>query len=1104
MARRAGLRLELFGGPALWRDGRHVGTSPYQAALLSVVFGEGRDRLSRSFVHRLLWEDAHRRAVRHRASQLVYQTNRRCGARILSLEGEFVRARAGAVGCDLDDFEEMIRVPRLEDACDLLEQGFLSAFPRQRTRALADWIEERQVTMRAKLRRRALSVWEFAERRGDWSHARQAAEALLRLEPQDEAVLRRVMKATALGGMVREAEAVYQAFADHARPSGEWTPERETTVLLRSVRSAVRIPRTASESLPPLEVETPFLGREEELAHLTRSIYGRRAGDRLRVVVVGGEAGIGKTRLVEEAIQGARFRGYRVLRATSAEMQREMPLRPLLEGLNQPWTGPLLRTVEEPWRSVLLCLMPQFDEGTGSPPQSTPSTPEAAAERTCEALLRLFEAVARDRRTIFFLDDLHWADPATLAVLQLARRSWRPDRLTLALAHRPEELRGHDSAARLVRALAVDPRSTVVRLGPLPADAAREVAAAVAAQRPTDAALDRVVALAGGNPFFLTELAQERAADRIPPRPEDEPSAPTSARQLILRRFAQLDAVPAKVAAGLAVCGCVVTLGQLCQITAIGRIECVDALETLRRLRFVRWTEHGVAVRNEIVRKTVYDDLDRTRRARLHAATAEMLRSQSRPPSDQVALHHDRGDLHEPADQREPAKPFAAADEAEDGRPADLMRLLRLAYAADDEPGSRSVAVRLARARFDAQELADARRWGEEALEHAPAEWADRAHRGQGVLRAESIEMGLVVAVARRRLGTDPPSTTLAKLAELERAALEEREETLVARVMEAALQALDAAAPEGPDSEAEIADLVARAGEMATCAEPGARCRIMALLAADAACGSPSDRLAWSRRALTLVRDHELPAEEMLVCQRHVQALAANGLLSTEEGRAAVAVARAAAARTRDVRARALFLFQLADWRLVAGALEAAEGVMAEHRAALGASDCPGLRFLEWFGRGATALARGDLRTAERAFAEAREFPTHDVSPHRLARLAGLEGRLLLDMGRIREAAELARRAPVETDAPCDLYAFHARYLSRVGEAGRAVTLLEKGLAETVSARPASWLRLALEFARLARRSGRPRTKLARLARTRAEELELPGLAHEFVPYVD
>ena len=77
------LRLELFGGPAVWRDTSAVRVSPFQAALLSVAFSAGSERIPRARVQWLLWEMDEDKAVRHRLSQLVYQVNQNCDARVL-------------------------------------------------------------------------------------------------------------------------------------------------------------------------------------------------------------------------------------------------------------------------------------------------------------------------------------------------------------------------------------------------------------------------------------------------------------------------------------------------------------------------------------------------------------------------------------------------------------------------------------------------------------------------------------------------------------------------------------------------------------------------------------------------------------------------------------------------------------------------------------------------------------------------------------------------------------------------------------------------------------------------------------------------------------
>ena len=105
------MKVQLFGGPTLEEKGKSVSLSPFQAALLSVVFTEGREKLPRRFVQELLWDDPEGRLAKHRLSQLVYQLGQKTSVRIVEFEGTSLVTRLHLVHSDLDDFEEYIRRP---------------------------------------------------------------------------------------------------------------------------------------------------------------------------------------------------------------------------------------------------------------------------------------------------------------------------------------------------------------------------------------------------------------------------------------------------------------------------------------------------------------------------------------------------------------------------------------------------------------------------------------------------------------------------------------------------------------------------------------------------------------------------------------------------------------------------------------------------------------------------------------------------------------------------------------------------------------------------------------------------------------------------------
>ncbi|MGI9627952.1 MAG: ATP-binding protein [Longimicrobiales bacterium] len=1086
MPRRTPQRLELFGGPALVRDGAPVQVSPYQAALLTVLFTEGRDRMPRTRVQALLWTDPEERAVRHRLSQLVYQVNQKTGGRVVELAGESVRVHQGILQCDLDDFEELIRRPDFVAAGELMSRGFLAALPAPPTEAFEDWMGLRALSLRARLREKALASWAAAEVEQDWSRGRAAAEAMLLLDPDDEVVLRRVMKSRAMGGSVREAEAVYLAFADRVSDQGGWEPDDETRELLKTVRATyAKTDPPADVALPP-RLEVPLCGRDEELAYLTRAIFHERPKASATTVTVSGEAGLGKTRLVEEAIQGARFRGYRVLRARPAELERNIPLNPLLEALNQPWVGPVLRGLEDPWRSVLLALMPQFHEGPGPLPEVPYVQPGSLPRRTYEAFFRLFQGVAETNRTLLFIDDAQWADETSAAVLQFMHRRWNQDNLTLVLTYREEELEVEQPLARFLEELSTEPQVTGIRLSELGEDSAKKLAESVAGDRLSDEALGEVVALAGGNPFFVIELAADYMADRGPERRGDGAPLPISIRQMLGRRMRELDDVSRQVVSALSVFAHPVSLARLTRMTAFAREECVEGLETLQRLRLVEWADLGVRCRHDVVRRAVYEGLSRPRSALLHGRVAEILESESSdPPKDQLALHYYR------AGERELALKYAleAADGAEAGGAVpETIMYLELARKVADEPTAHlGITERLGLLLYRGRQTGIAAGLLSDAV-------AGRIERGQ---EERALELSLALLDCERLNGRDGVDC-LVELDRIKRRA--------------SGIEAYDVVAL-ALDLEAKLAD---RSGDMdrarsvlnqaETLRSKGgarARCRTNSVLALHAVFGDPKKGLAPARRAVKLADQAGLPKEGSHALHRLIVVLRNSGQLHTEAGREITERGLVAAKRTGDWASMFHTQLNVAAWLVDTGEFDAALLRLDRVRELLHQSEFSDGWFTYHWTRGELLRWTRHFEDAEAEFEAAEERYAESMGSLRRVVLSASRGLVDIELGRVGRAlarAEgLGASTPEWTNDLTSVYCFKARLHSAGQRHDEALQVLDSAAREIRCRYPVFWLKLQLFKVRLIRdRTSAERVDALEKVHDLALRLDLPRIVSQ------
>jgi tetratricopeptide (TPR) repeat protein len=426
---------------------------------------------------------------------------------------------------------------------------------------------------------------------------------------------------------------------------------------------------------------TSFVGRDEQLGELRASWRAAAAG-RGGFVVVSGEAGIGKTRLVEQLVAEVTDsdRDVRVAWGSCA-------------GLDAP---PLW-----PWQGVLRDVPGGAGAADGYDAPATSDLVDLTGweARAYARIVDRLRVAAAAGPLLVVLDDLHWADPDSLRLLRLAATEARRAPLLLVGTLRPDD----GAAAPAVRATLSDLASSteVVQLRGLPATAVGRLVSELTGQEPTEELVAAVTRQTGGNPFFLREvlrlLIAEGGLDEAVGG-GDRLAVPPLVRDVLLRRAAQLSAPVRALLDAAAVAGARAPLPVLARVLDDDPGAVRRAADEAEAARFVTVAAQDLRFEHDLVREALVAELDGAERRRLHLAIGHALRDTD-PAAATDRISEIAGHLVEALPAGDPIEAAAAALAAgrqalEQHAPTDAVRHLERGIAALDGAGPAAALLR--------------------------------------------------------------------------------------------------------------------------------------------------------------------------------------------------------------------------------------------------------------------------------------------------------------------------------------------------------------------------------------------------------------------------
>lgn len=664
----AALRIEMLGRFNIIYGGKKVTTvnTTRLQSLLAYLVLKGEAEQAREHLSFLFWPDSSESQARTNLRQLLYhlrsvfpecdshlgisthalgwRENEDCSSDV----GEFERALSNHEEETAKIISSALR-ERLESAAQLYKGDLLPGF-------YEEWVQaERQRLRQCYMRLLSRLATHFEETR-EYQAAISYGERLLTCDPLSEAQYQALIRLNALNGDRAGALRAYHQCVAVLRRELNIEPGLLTRKLCEEMTRLNPAP-TETQTFRPRSITSvlSLVGRRKELNQILES-WDSAAEGRARFVLIMGESGIGKTRLMEEVISRAGesthalyvrcyLEEHNMAYAPVTHWLRSEPIRGGIEALPESDLIELVRVVPE-----LLKNHP------GLPP------PEPLAEGWQRR--RFFEILARavlnsPQPLLLALDDLHWGDPETLEWLEFLLHFDPKAKLFLLAAARAEEVGGRHVLRQLLNRLIRDDFASEIILSPLDREETAALARQVSRQKLDTDSVGSIYRETEGNPLFVVEsvLAGCSTPDKDQKRSEIEGSAagvnaslPPKVKAVLASRLAQLSAPAHDVAGVAATIGRAFNFELLLKTGTLREADLISLLDELWERRIIYHAGKGLYdFSHEKLREVAYEELSPGRRDLLHRSIAEALEAVASedvgPASSRVAMHYEQAGL---------------------------------------------------------------------------------------------------------------------------------------------------------------------------------------------------------------------------------------------------------------------------------------------------------------------------------------------------------------------------------------------------------------------------------------------------------------------------